>query len=102
MLTEKIDEQAAKTRANRFLAPGSATARLYDEASRYLPGGTSRIHYYSKPYPIYARSGKGCHLTDVEGVERIDFLNNMTSLIHGHANPAINRAIVEQLERGTA
>lgn len=88
--------------ANAFLEPTSTTARLFAEASRYLPGGTSRIHYFSSPYPIYARSGRGCWLTDVEGVERLDFLNNMTSLIHGHAHPAINRAIVAQLERGTA
>ena len=88
--------------ANRFLSPGSATASLYEEARRYIPGGTSRIHYYFQPYPIYAQRGSGCYLTDVEGVERLDFLNNMTSLIHGHANPAINQALIEQIGRGTA
>ena len=93
---------AVKNASNRFLAPGSSTARLFEEAQRYIPGGTSRIHYYFRPYPIYARSGAGCLLTDVEGVDRLDFLNNMTSLIHGHANPEIKRAIVEQLELGTA
>jgi glutamate-1-semialdehyde 2,1-aminomutase len=93
---------ALKSTSNRFLAPASETARLYEEARKYIPGGTSRIHYYFRPYPIYARSGAGCLLTDVEGVERLDFLNNMTSLIHGHANPTIMRAIVDQLERGTA
>jgi len=67
-----------------------------------MPGGTSRLHYYYQPYPIYAESGSGCYLTDVEGVERIDYLNNMTALIHGHANPAINQAIIDQLQRGTA
>jgi glutamate-1-semialdehyde 2,1-aminomutase len=41
-------------------------------------------------------------VVDVDGVERLDFLNNMTSLIHGHGNAAIKAAIVEQLERGTA
>ena len=52
--------------------------------------------------PIYAQSGNGCYLTDVEGVERVDYLNNMTALIHGHANPTINNAIIDQLQRGTA
>jgi glutamate-1-semialdehyde 2,1-aminomutase len=60
------------------------------------------LHYYYHPYPIYAQSGNGCYLTDVEGVERIDYLNNMTALIHGHANPTINQAIIEQLQHGTA
>ena len=38
-------------------APGapSATQRLYEEARRYMPGGTSRLHYYFPPHPIYAR-----------------------------------------------
>ena len=82
--------------------PASVTAELFEESSRYMPGGTSRLHYYYHPYPIYAQSGSGCYLTDVEGVERVDYLNNMTALIHGHANPVINLAIFHQLQRGTA
>ncbi len=84
------------------LPPTTATAELFEESSRYMPGGTSRLHYYYHPYPIYAQSGSGCYLTDVEGVERVDYLNNMTALIHGHANPVINLAIFHQLQRGTA
>jgi glutamate-1-semialdehyde 2,1-aminomutase len=80
----------------------SATQRLYEEAARYIPGGTSRLHYYFPPYPIYAREARGCRVTDVEGVQRLDFLNNMTSLIHGHGNAPIKAAIMAQLERGTA
>ena len=66
-----------------------------EEARRYIPGGTSRIHYVFQPYPIYARSGSGCYLTDVEGVSRLDCLNNMTSLIHGHGNPAVKQAMFD-------
>lgn len=87
---------------NQFLSPTSRTARLVEEARTVIPGGTSRIHYHFSPYPIYAQSGSGCRLTDVDGVERLDFLNNMTSLIHGHANRKINDAVIAQLERGTA
>src|SRR5438309_1008550 len=79
-----------------------ASAALYEEACNYIPGGTSRLHNYFRPHPIYIRSGSGCRVTDVDGVERIDFLNNMTSLIHGHAHPAINAALSDQLGRGTA
>jgi glutamate-1-semialdehyde 2,1-aminomutase len=80
----------------------TATARLYTAAREVIPGGTSRLHYHFPPYPIYARSGAGCLLTDVDGVERLDFLNNMTALIHGHAHPAITAAIVDQLGRGAS
>ena len=92
--------QLAKT--TRFLEPGSATARLHAQASRLIPGATSRLHYHFKPYPICARSGKGCRLTDIDGDERIDCLNNMTALIHGHADAEINAAIVEQVQRGVS
>jgi glutamate-1-semialdehyde 2,1-aminomutase len=93
---------ATETGLNSFLSASSATVRLYEEACRYLPGGTSRLHYYFRPYPIYARSGDGCYLTDVEGVRRMDLLNNMTALIHGHRNPRVSQAVLEQLELGTA
>ncbi len=41
-------------------------------------------------------------MTDLEGVTRIDFSNNMASLIHGHACPEIIHAVTEQMTRGTA
>jgi glutamate-1-semialdehyde 2,1-aminomutase len=95
-------QEAASERPQGTRSPETETARLYAEACRYIPGGTSRIHYWFPPNPIYARSGAGCIVTDVDGVERHDFLNNMTALIHGHGHPAIKAAIVEQLDRGIA
>ncbi len=86
----------------RFLEPGSATARLHAQASQLIPGATSRLHYHFKPYPIYARSGRGCRLTDIDGDQRIDCLNNMTALIHGHADADVSAAIVEQVQRGVS
>lgn len=80
----------------------AASQRLFEEASRYIPGGSSRVHYFYEPFPIYAHHGAGCRLTDVDGVERLDFVNNMTSLIHGHAHPRILAAIADQMQRGTA
>ncbi|MBM4187506.1 MAG: aspartate aminotransferase family protein [Gemmatimonadetes bacterium] len=81
--------------------PAHSNEALYHEALRYIPGGTSRLHYHFAPYPIYARSASGCRLVDHDGVERLDFLNNMTALIHGHADPAIVAAISDQLAAGT-
>ena len=75
---------------------------LYDRAVKVMPGGNTRTTVYMKPHPFYAAHGKGCRLTDAEGVERIDFTNNYNSLIHGHAQPAINAAVREQIERGSA
>ena len=80
----------------------SKSAELFDRAQHVLPGGVSRNTVLRKPHPAYAAFGEGCRLTDLDGTTRIDFSNNMASLIHGHAYPPIVQAVTEQLERGTA
>jgi glutamate-1-semialdehyde 2,1-aminomutase len=85
-----------------FRSPSSAAARLYDRAARVMPGGNSRITVYLPPYPPYAARGRGAVIVDVDGQERLDFFNNASSLIHGHADPDINAAVARQLELGAA
>ena len=75
---------------------------LYARACKVMPGGNTRTTVFMRPHPCYAAYGKGCRLTDVEGVERVDFTNNYNSLIHGHAHPAINEAVRAQIELGSA
>jgi len=75
---------------------------IYADAVQVLPGGVSRNTIFHKPYPHYVAGAKGCIVTDIDGVERVDFANNMASLIHGHAYPPIVEAVTEQLKRGTA
>jgi glutamate-1-semialdehyde 2,1-aminomutase len=88
--------------SNRYLQPGSESARLYERASRVMPGGNSRLTIYTAPYPFYARDGRGCVVVDEDGEERIDFINNLTSLILGHADPRVAQAVVEQVQRGSS
>lgn len=76
--------------------------KLYKEACNVLTGGISRNTVFRRPYPIYAAKAEGCYVTDLEGVRRIDFANNMAALIHGHAHPAIVEAVIEQVRKGTA
>lgn len=80
----------------------STSQALHSAAAALLPGGTSRLHYYYPPHPIYAARGRGCRLVDVDGVERLDFLNNFTAMLHGYADPDVNAAIIDQLQLGTA
>ncbi|MBC22583.1 MAG: aspartate aminotransferase family protein [Phycisphaerae bacterium] len=80
----------------------SRSAELFERALHVLPGGVSRNTVLRQPHPAYAAFGEGCRLTDIEGVTRIDFSNNMASLIHGHAYPPIVEAVTRQVERGTA
>ena len=76
--------------------------KLYKQALEILPGGVSRNTVLRDPHPPYADFGEGCRLTDIEGVTRLDFSNNMASLLHGHACPAIVQAVTEQLQKGSA
>ena len=80
----------------------SRSAALFERAQRRLPGGVSRNTVLRSPHPLYAAHASGCRVTDLEGVEHIDFANNMASLIHGHSHPAIVEAVSEQLTKGTA
>jgi len=80
----------------------SRSASLHKRAQRVLPGGNTRTTVYRDPYPIYVRSGAGSRIVDVDGIERIDFLNNYTALIHGHAHPSIVQAATAAVENGSA
>lgn len=71
------------------------------EAQHYLPGGETRSSTWYAPYPTYMVAGAGAWLTDCDGHRYVDFLNNFTSLIHGHAQPAIVEDAADQLTRGT-
>lgn len=78
------------------------SAQLFERAKRVLPGGVSRNTVLRKPHPQYAVRGEGCRVWDVDGNCRIDFANNMASLIHGHAHPEVVEAVSAQLRRGSA
>ena len=80
----------------------SRSQELFERAQQVMPGGISRNTVLRKPWPAYAAHGEGCRITDLDGVTRIDFSNNMASLIHGHAYPPIVKAVTEQLQRGSA
>jgi glutamate-1-semialdehyde 2,1-aminomutase len=75
---------------------------LFRQAVTVIPGGISRNTVFRIPHPSYAAYASGCYITDIEGVQRIDFANNMASLIHGHAHPAVVESVIEQVKKGTA
>jgi len=75
---------------------------LFARARKVLAGGVSRNTVLRGPHPPYADFGRGCRITDLDGNSRIDFSNNMASLIHGHAFPPIIEAVTAQLQRGSA
>ena len=49
---------------------------FFEHAKKFEPGGVTRSVAYYPPYPIYISKGEGCHIYDLDGNRRIDFLNN--------------------------
>ena len=90
-LDNMIDDYKAKTGRSR---------ELFEEALRVMPGGNSRTTTFFDPYPFYITRGEGARLWDADGVERLDFNGNYTSLILGHANPAVVKAIQDTAVHG--
>jgi glutamate-1-semialdehyde 2,1-aminomutase len=74
----------------------------FDEAKTVIPGGNTRLTAYFAPYPFYAARGEGCRIYDLDGNVRLDFYNNATSLLFGHAYPPVVAAISDQARKGTA
>ena len=82
--------------------PASRSKAAHDRARASLPGGNTRTTVFMKPYQIYAERGEGCRVIDLDGVARIDCINNFTSLIHGHAHPVLVEAACAQMRLGSA
>ena len=86
--------------AYRKFSPSSA--QYAGRASRVFPGGDTRSSAHYGPYPLVMERGEGCVMTDVDGNRILDFMNNFTSLVHGHAYPPVVDAVQKQVALGSA
>ncbi|MDG1198404.1 MAG: aspartate aminotransferase family protein [Actinomycetota bacterium] len=80
----------------------SKSAELYERARRVIPDGASRSTVLIKPHPVYVAEGEGAWVMDVDGNRYLDCNNNFTSIILGHADPQVERAVQAQMKKGTA
>ena len=85
---------------SEYLGKTGRSRTLHEEAVAVMPGGNSRTTTFFDPYPFYIERGQGAHVWDADGNDRIDFNGNYTSLILGHAPPAITKAVQQAAERG--
>ena len=86
----------------RYVETTPKSRAQWEEACRYLPDGDSRHSIFWKPYPIFTESAQGAIVTDADGVERLDFINTMTTMILGHGPAPVLDAAREQMDRGLA
>ncbi len=74
--------------------------KLFELASRYMPGGVSSPVRAYTPYPFFTMRAKGSRIYDVDGREYIDYCLAYGPLVLGHGNEEVKNAVSEQLEKG--
>lgn len=81
------------------------SAELYARALALLPGGVNspvRAMRAIGRDPLFVARGEGCELVDVDGNRYVDYVCSWGPLIHGHAHPAIVRAVADAAALGTS
>lgn len=77
------------------------SAEKFKESGRYLAGGVaSSLRAAMKPVPLFADSGSGPRVRDVDGNEYVDFLLAYGPLILGHAHPGVTEKVHRTMTRG--
>lgn len=51
----------------RFVQNNPSSRELHEKAIGFFPGGTTRSHLQTYPFPLRAKSGKGYQLLDEDG-----------------------------------
>ena len=101
-MTKSPTTKALEAETKRYTAANGISGALHQDAKRVLPGGDTRNSIYWDPFPIYVTHASESKITDADGNQRVDFINNMTTLILGHRHPAVVDALTEQLQHGVS
>ncbi len=75
---------------------------LFEKSQTRLPGGNTRAVVFFRPYPVYLQRGRGSRVWDLDDNEFVDFHNNYSALILGHANPEVISAVEKRVEDGVS
>ncbi len=97
---ERIRELTEREQASlEERTPGSRD--MYQRARESLSGGVASSYQALEPWPIYLTTGEGAVVYDVDGNRMWDFHNGFGSMVQGHGNPAIVRAVRDRVGLGT-
>ncbi|MDP6039978.1 MAG: aminotransferase class III-fold pyridoxal phosphate-dependent enzyme, partial [Candidatus Latescibacteria bacterium] len=84
----------------------SKSLALYKKAEERIPGWTQLISRRADRVangisPLYIEQSKGAHFTDVDGNQYIDWIRALGAIILGYADPVVDAAVKEQIDRGS-
>jgi glutamate-1-semialdehyde 2,1-aminomutase len=91
-----------RTEEERFVRTHRRSGALYERAKRSLLAGVPMpwMTEWAGPHPVFADTGSGARITDVDGNEYVDFCLGDTGAMTGHAPRQTTEAIAEQARRG--
>ena len=82
------------------------SARLFDEARRFIPGGVNSpvraMKSVGMPHPLFIARGEGAHIWDADGNEFIDFVSSWGPMILGWGHPDVVARLHAQIDAGTS
>lgn len=84
---------------------GPHSKRLFEEATRLLPGGVNspvRAFRAVGGNPVMIERAQGCRLYDVDERNYIDYIGSWGPMIVGHAHPAVVKAIQDAAVQGVS
>lgn len=100
-MTETSTATTLDALTETYVARNPRSQALAARAQRVLPGGNTRTGVWMDPFPPYITRAQGVYLEDADGHQLLDFAFNNSSLILGHAHPAVVGAIQQQAPLGT-
>ena len=79
--------------------------KMKERAKKVIPHITgtfsrSPSHFVENVFPVYAQSGKGSHIIDLDGNEFLDYYCGLGPITLGYNYKVVNDAIVNQLKKG--
>jgi glutamate-1-semialdehyde 2,1-aminomutase len=101
-----IDRNKLKTlqkrEESRFLAEHPKSAALYQRAQSSLLGGVPMnwMKKWAGAFPIFVKSAKGAHFTDVDGCEYVDLCLGDTGAMTGHSPEVVAEAVARRVREG--
>lgn len=80
----------------------SNSTSLFEKAKNFIPGGVNSPVRAFKAVggdPLFIKSAKGAYLYDEDGNKFIDMINSWGPMVLGHANVAIEEAVVAAVKK---
>jgi glutamate-1-semialdehyde 2,1-aminomutase len=74
--------------------------KIFDKYAKLSPGGVQSNYRYESPHTMYFERAAGSKIWDVDGKEYCDYLIGYGSVILGHGDPMVRRAVIEALDSG--